>query len=57
MGGFPGEKNRSLILLEVRNIAVNRAAVDGGAVVGAGAAAAPVAPAFEGDIVGEDILR
>src|SRR6266404_480464 len=49
MGGFPGEKNRSLIFVELRNIPANKAGVEMGAGVGAGAAAAaPPAGAFAG---------
>ena len=40
-GGFPGEKNKSLILVEVRSIAANRSGVE----IGAGAGAAAAAPA------------
>jgi hypothetical protein len=39
MGGFPGEKNRSLIFGALRNIAANNAGVENGAEAWAGAAA------------------
>src|SRR6266404_232007 len=53
MGGFPGEKNRSLIFVELRNIPANKAGVEMGAGVGAGAAAAaPGAGAFAGAVAG-----
>src|SRR6266404_2883361 len=45
MGGFPGEKNRSLIFVELRNIPANKAGAEMGAGVGAGAAAAAAPPA------------
>jgi hypothetical protein len=40
-GGFPGEKNKSLILAEVRSIAASKSGVE----IGAGAEAAAAAPA------------
>ena len=53
MGGFPGEKKRSLIFVELRNIPANKAGVEMGAGVGAGAAAAaPGAGALTGVGVG-----
>ena len=39
VGGRPGEKNRSLIFVEVRSIAVSSTGVDIGSAVGAGTAA------------------
>src|SRR5205814_2499148 len=36
VGGRPGEKNKSLIFMEVRSIAVSSAGVDIGSAVGAG---------------------
>jgi len=57
MGGLPGEKNKSLILEDVRNIAVNSAAVGMAAGVVAGAVAAATVPVatFGGAFVGEDM--
>jgi len=40
MGGFPGEKNRSLIFGALRSIAASNAGVENGAGAGAGCAAA-----------------
>ncbi|HEY8670198.1 MAG TPA: hypothetical protein VIL63_05115 [Terriglobales bacterium] len=42
MGGFPGEKNRSLIFDELRNMAVNKAGTEKVGAARAGAVAAPV---------------
>ena len=56
-GGFPGEKNRSLIFGEVLSIAASNSGVDIGAAAGAAAAAARGAAAttFGTTFVGEDI--
>jgi len=43
MGGLPAEKKRSLIFGALRNIAVSKAGVEGGAVTGARAGAAALA--------------
>src|SRR3954470_25068622 len=49
-GGRPGEKNRSLTLADVRNMASNRAGVRPG--LGADAGAAAAAPAATGTTLG-----
>src|SRR5712664_1709644 len=55
-GGFPGEKNRSLIFGEVLSIAASNSGVDIGAAAGAAAAAARgAATTFGTTFVGEDI--
>jgi hypothetical protein len=46
-GGLPGEKNKSLIFAELRNIAVSNAGIENGAGADAGAAAAAVATVVE----------
>jgi hypothetical protein len=58
MGGLPGEKNRSLILEDFRNIAANSAGVGIGAAAGAGATptAVPEPATFGGAFVGEDMI-
>jgi hypothetical protein len=56
-GGFPGEKNKSLIFGEALSIAVSRAGVEIGAGAGATAAAVPGAEEaiFATGFAGEDI--
>jgi len=60
IGGRPGEKNRSLILVDVFSIPTSNAGVDGVAGLGAGAVAAAVpvvvvAVATGGVVVGTDM--
>jgi hypothetical protein len=56
MGGFPGEKKRSLIFGDVLSIAASRSGVEIGAVAGARAAALGVTEVLLGVTVGgEDI--
>src|SRR5580698_700518 len=58
-GGFPGEKNRSLIFGEVLSIAASKAGVDMGAAAGAAAAAVRGAEeaVFATGFAGEDIFK
>jgi hypothetical protein len=55
MGGFPGEKKRSLIFGDVLSIAASRSGVEIGAGAGAAAVALGVAEAAFGVTGGEDI--
>jgi len=55
IGGFPGEKKRSLIFAELRNIAASNPAVEKRAGAGAGATAA--ADAVCGGLLGDVDMR
>jgi hypothetical protein len=53
IGGFPGEKNKSLILVEARSIAIRSAGVENAD----GAAATAAAVAVPGPTVGEEDIE